>query len=222
MSTACGRLRPPMCSSSTTSSKLAESLAPVGADRQDAADVAGDELGVQLGLAGAHPVAVAACTVLISPLCAMSRNGWASDQLGKVLVENRECTMARALAIRGSRQVREELLQLPGGQHALVDERARAQAREVDVRLALGALAQAEGAALQGHRVVDAAAAGRRTAAGTRGIVLRAVAPTGSAWIGTSRQPRTTSCSSSASRSTAAMTWRRSPASAGRNAVPTA
>ena len=34
--------------------------------------------------------------VLISPLCAMKRNGWASGQLGKVFVENRLCTSAIA------------------------------------------------------------------------------------------------------------------------------
>ena len=41
-------------------------------------------------------------TVLISPLCAMNRYGWASGQDGKVLVENRECTMARAEVYAGS------------------------------------------------------------------------------------------------------------------------
>ena len=34
--------------------------------------------------------------VLISPLCAMYRYGWASGQDGNVLVENRECTRASA------------------------------------------------------------------------------------------------------------------------------
>ena len=33
-------------------------------------------------------------TVLISPLCATYRYGWASGQDGNVLVENRECTRA--------------------------------------------------------------------------------------------------------------------------------
>src|SRR5690625_5309504 len=40
--------------------------------------------------------------VLISPLWAMNRNGCASGQLGKVLVENRECTIAKAEAMRVS------------------------------------------------------------------------------------------------------------------------
>ncbi len=41
-------------------------------------------------------------TVLISPLCEMKRYGCASGHDGKVFVENRECTRARAEATRGS------------------------------------------------------------------------------------------------------------------------
>ncbi|CAM5739903.1 hypothetical protein SBADM41S_04180 [Streptomyces badius] len=41
-------------------------------------------------------------TVLISPLCATKRYGWASGQLGKVLVENREWTRATVEAKRRS------------------------------------------------------------------------------------------------------------------------
>jgi hypothetical protein len=47
------------------------------------------------------------------------------------------------------RQVREERLELPGGQHALVGERAGRQGREVDPELALGTLAQPERPAVQ-------------------------------------------------------------------------
>ena len=43
-------------------------------------------------------------TVLISPLWAIIRYGWASSQLGNVLVENRECTSASREASRGSRR----------------------------------------------------------------------------------------------------------------------
>ena len=46
-------------------------------------------------------------------------------------------------------QVREEGLQLAGGQHALVDDGARGERREVDTGLALGALAQHEGLAVE-------------------------------------------------------------------------
>ena len=42
------------------------------------------------------------CTVLISPLWAMKRNGCARGQEGNVLVENRLCTTASADAIRSS------------------------------------------------------------------------------------------------------------------------
>ena len=90
-------------------------------------------------------------TVLISPLWAMNRNGWASGQLGNVLVEKRECTTASAEATRSSTQVGEEVVELVGGQHALVGERAARQRREVDVGLVLGALAQAEGESLERH-----------------------------------------------------------------------
>ncbi|CNH05847.1 Uncharacterised protein [Mycobacterium tuberculosis] len=41
-------------------------------------------------------------TVLISPLCAMRRNGCASGHDGNVFVEKRECTMPRALVSRSS------------------------------------------------------------------------------------------------------------------------
>ena len=41
-------------------------------------------------------------TVLISPLCASSRNGWARGHDGNVLVENREWTRASSVAYRGS------------------------------------------------------------------------------------------------------------------------
>ena len=41
-------------------------------------------------------------SVLISPLCAMSRYGCASSQLGNVLVDYREWTSASGDAARGS------------------------------------------------------------------------------------------------------------------------
>lgn len=37
--------------------------------------------------------------VLISPLCAMRRNGCARFQLGKLFVENRECTCRKAMHV---------------------------------------------------------------------------------------------------------------------------
>lgn len=41
-------------------------------------------------------------TVLISPLCATKRYGWASGQLGNVFVEKREWTSATVVARRRS------------------------------------------------------------------------------------------------------------------------
>ena len=42
------------------------------------------------------------CTVLISPLWAMNRYGWASGHDGNVFVENLLCTRASALSKRSS------------------------------------------------------------------------------------------------------------------------
>ena len=42
--------------------------------------------------------------VLISPLWASMRYGWASSQLGNVFVEKRECTSASRLTTRSSRR----------------------------------------------------------------------------------------------------------------------
>ena len=101
--TQCGTLRPPRCSSSNTSSSDAESEAS----------------GVQIGNSrlrspGIRSVSRSASrarmrfrlprTVLISPLWATNRNGCARGQDGKVLVENRECTIAMALSARSSRR----------------------------------------------------------------------------------------------------------------------
>ena len=72
-------------------------------------------------------------SVLISPLWQMIRYGWASSQLGKVLVEKREWTSASAVLKRSSREVRVVPRQLRAGEHALVDDRLRAEARDREV-----------------------------------------------------------------------------------------
>ncbi len=90
-----------MWSSSSTSSKEAESLAPVvqiGKIRSRSPGItslasSASRARIQLRL----PM-----TVLISPLWAMNRNGWASGQLGKVLVEKREWTRPIADSTRSS------------------------------------------------------------------------------------------------------------------------
>ncbi len=112
ISTACGRLRPPRCSSSSTSSKLAESLNsgvqmgnsrarsplpwPAPASEAEASSADSSRLcrvAIQLRLPR---------MVLISPLWAMYRYGCASGQDGNVFVENRLCTSPIALAKRSS------------------------------------------------------------------------------------------------------------------------
>ena len=81
----CGSERPDSVSSSTTSSNDAESLAPsltIGKSGRRSPSSSDSSwlwrARIQLRLP---------CTVLISPLCAIIRNGWASGQDGKVLVE---------------------------------------------------------------------------------------------------------------------------------------
>ncbi len=82
---ACGSERPPRVSNSTTSSNEAESLAPgvtmgnTSRRSPKSSDRSWDwRARIQLRLP---------CTVLISPLCAIDRNGCASGHDGKVLVE---------------------------------------------------------------------------------------------------------------------------------------
>ena len=105
MSTACGRLRPARCSSSSTSSKLAESDAPgvqTGNSRRMSPAADPGISGEASSASRAFIQFLLPRIVLISPLCAMNRYGCASGQDGNVLVENRECTSAMALSTRGS------------------------------------------------------------------------------------------------------------------------
>ena len=111
-----------MCSSSSASSKVAESLTPGGADREDALEVAGDAGRLASSASRARIQLRLPCTVLISPLWATKRYGWASGHDGNVLVEKRECTSASADSTRSSCEVGEELRELRRREHALVDE----------------------------------------------------------------------------------------------------
>ena len=95
--------RPASVSSSSTRSKAAESELPSGiSGRQRSRSwpkrfecSAASRARIQLKLPA---------RVLISPLWASRRSGWASSQLGKVLVEKREWTTASALCSSGSRR----------------------------------------------------------------------------------------------------------------------
>ena len=144
-------------------------------------------------------------TVLISPLCAISRNGCASGQLGKVLVENRECTSASAVANRSSDRSGKNGSQLAGGEHALVDQGARGQRREVRRRPRARRACAGRRPCRSQRQCRRRPAAGR---AATNSCAKRGMARAGGgadagrASTGTSRQPRTVRPSSAAIRST--------------------
>ena len=100
MSTECGSDRPPMCSSSRHSSKLAESLlASSSTGNSRSMPCPSFEGGIRALASIASRARIQfrlPRTVLISPLCATYRYGCASGQEGNVLVENLECTRASA------------------------------------------------------------------------------------------------------------------------------
>ena len=196
-----------------------------GVDRQDRLDVA-EQLALELGLAGAHPVAVALHRVDL----AVVRDH--AERLGERPRRERVGRVARVHEGELRRealvaQVGVERLELQRRDHALVDERAARQRREVHVQLALCALAQAEHLALEREAADDASpcVAERvdcRNSCSNVGIAPRARSPTWSGRTGTSRQPSTVRCSSAARAAMPALTSSRSAASLERNAMPTA
>ena len=105
----------------------------------------------QLRLAGPHPVAVAHdgvdLAVVRDEAVRVGQRPAREGVGGEAGVHHGE----RRLANRSSSRSGKKLVQLAGGEHALVDEGAGGQRREVDVGLALGALAQAERQPLEGH-----------------------------------------------------------------------
>ena len=103
ISTECGSERPPRWSSSRTSSKEAESEASGRTDREDPVEALPSPKRSEASWDSRARIQLRLpLTVLISPLCATKRYGWASGQLGKVFVENREWTSAMAEAKRRS------------------------------------------------------------------------------------------------------------------------
>ncbi len=115
-----------------------------GADREDPLEVTRDDVGGQLALTGAHPVAVALDGVDLAvvgdhPVGVRERPR--RERVGReARVHERELGGETRV-----REVGEERLELAGREHPLVDDRARAERGEVDLGLALGPLAQAEG-----------------------------------------------------------------------------
>ena len=131
-----------------------------GADREEPAQVAGDEIAGQHRLAGAHAVAVTAHGVDLTvvrdePERVRERPG-REGVGGEPAVHDRDRGQTSLVT-----QVREVQRQLRGGEHALVDHGARGQRREVHAgacgrdlgRDLLGPLAQGERATVE----VDAA-----------------------------------------------------------------
>jgi len=130
----------------------------LGADRQQRTDVA-KQLGLELRLAGAHPVAVRADRVdlaVVREHAQRLRERPRREGVGRVAaVHDRE--LGREALVG---QVGVERLELQGRDHALVPEGAGAERDEVRVVLVAGALAQTvhatvEGDAAQGGRVAD-------------------------------------------------------------------
>ena len=159
---------------------------PGGADRVEPVEVAGDQVGVEQRLARPHPVAVAHDGVDLAVV------GDEPERVGQRPARERVGREPRV--DHGQRrghplvdQVGVEVVELLGGEHALVDQGARRERREVRVGLVLDPLPQAVGLPLQGH-AADAGAGtceeelgeGRHRAAGGRAqhVVLgRDVAP---------------------------------------------
>ena len=141
MAMACGRERPPRVSSSSTLSKIAESL-PAGVDDgQQAGQVLPEQRGGQAGLPGAHVVHVAPQGVDLAVVGREAERlgqepGWGG--VGAVaLVHDGQ----RAFEIRFA-QVRVEGQELRGHEHALVHDGPAGQGRDVE---ALRAPARGQG-----------------------------------------------------------------------------
>ncbi len=139
----------------------------VGADRQDPPDVAGDHLGVELRLAGLHPVAVAAHGV---DLAVVGDQPVGMGQAPAREGVGREPGVHERQRAGDPRvgEVGEERLELAGRQHALVDQGPAREAGEVDLGLALGPLAQAERHPLEHHLVGHPAPGGHEELAEAR------------------------------------------------------
>ena len=95
MAMACGSDMPLMVRNSKTLSRLAESLMPSCTIGRRSLMSPSAWLVSTLSRAFIHPRLPR--MVLISPLWASRRKGWANDHVGNVFVENRECTSASPL-----------------------------------------------------------------------------------------------------------------------------
>ena len=108
-----------------------------GADGEDALEVAGERVGPEQRLAGPHPVAVALHRVDLAVV------GHVAERMGQRPRRERVGREPRVHERHGRfdprvDQVGEEVGQLRRGEHALVDQRAAREAREVDAALCAG------------------------------------------------------------------------------------
>ncbi len=102
-------------------------------DRHDLLQIQAEELGGQLRLAGAHPVDVAHQRVDLAVVGDHAIGVRQRPARERVRREARVHERHRALHLR-ILQVREEVAHLVGDQHPLVDDRARGERRDVQVR----------------------------------------------------------------------------------------
>ena len=151
-----------------------------GADREDAAEVAGDQVRPQERLAGAHPVAVARDGVdlaVVGEVAVRVGERPARERVGREpRVDERQADSRSAGRSGRGRSTRE----LVGGQHPLVDERPRRQRREVEpVDRVLDPLAHARrpGDRGPGRPARHVSAAGATKTCSIRGCARRAVSP---------------------------------------------
>ena len=119
-------------------------------DREESVEVARDQVGVEQGLTCPHPVAVAHHCVDL----AVVRD--VAERVGQGPARERVRGEARVHDGHGRGdplvgEVGVEPVELVGGEHPLVEQGARAEGAEVDIGLALGALAEAERHPLQRH-----------------------------------------------------------------------
>ncbi len=117
-------------------------------DRGEPLQVAGDEVRGEQRLAGGHPVAVAPQGVDLTVVRDVAV-GVGQRPRGERVRREPGVHQGERAGDPLVREVRVERLELRLGEHALVDQRPRRQAREVGAGLVLRALAQAERAPLQ-------------------------------------------------------------------------
>jgi len=218
MSIACGSDRPARWSSSTTSSKDAESDAPAEVMSPSSARsprTSERRFPWRAAIQFRFPR-----TVLISPLWASIRNGWASGQEGKVLVEKRECTRAICEAKRssfrsGKNRRSWEVVSIPLYEIVRLDSEAKYTPRALSERL------RTRKARLSRSSPRAPSGAFRKSWRNT-GMQSRAMRPIIESSNGTSRQPRTSRPSSATIASIRPTARARSAPSLGRKAMPAA